>query len=122
MEARTEALAADIGHGKIAAMSYYILNGHTPVSTDPVTWRRWYASADRVVARTAIDQDVPISTVFVSLDMGCDADAPLLFESMVMEGGIPSGDARRLRYATWAEAERGHADMVRDYRNTRLED
>jgi hypothetical protein len=75
-------------------MSHFILNGRTPVSADPVTWRRWYASADRVVARTEINKDILISTVFVGLDMGCDPDAPLLFESAVMGDGV-SAIARR---------------------------
>ncbi|MGY4568350.1 MULTISPECIES: hypothetical protein [Bradyrhizobium] len=76
-----------------------------------VSWRRWYESADRVVARTRISPDIVVSTVF-----GCDPDRPLLFETEVMEVGITSIDARRERHPTWVEAERGHAKIVSGYR------
>ncbi|WP_454651290.1 hypothetical protein [Bradyrhizobium liaoningense] len=99
-------------------MSHYILNGRDPKSTDAVTWQRWYESADRVVARTQIGPDIVISTVFVGLDLGCDPDRPLVFETEVMEAGVASVDARRVRYATWVEAERGHAKIVSEYHGT----
>lgn len=100
----------------LTAMSHYILDGHEPQRTDPVSWRQWYESADRVVARTEIGPDIVISTVFVGLDLGCEPDRPLVFETEVMEAGVASVDARRERYSTWAEAERGHAKIVSDYR------
>lgn len=98
-------------------MRHYILKGHDPVSTDPATWREWFESADRVVARTEINPETLVSTVFVGLDMGCDPDTPLLFETEVMEAGTSSVGARRVRYSTWVEAERGHAEIVREYGN-----
>ncbi|WP_456791765.1 hypothetical protein [Bradyrhizobium sp. USDA 4506] len=97
-------------------MSHYILDGDEPKCTNAVSWRRWYESADRVVARTRISPDIVVSTVFVGLDLGCDPDRPLLFEAEVMEVGIASIDARRERYPTWLEAERGHAKIVSEYR------
>ncbi|WP_141713587.1 hypothetical protein [Bradyrhizobium elkanii] len=97
-------------------MSHYILDGREPECTNAVWWRRWYESADRVVARTRINPDIVVSTVFVGLDLGCDPDRPVLFETEVMEVGIASVDARQKRYLTWAEAERGHAKIVSEYR------
>lgn len=97
-------------------MSHYILDGRVPKRTDPVSWQRWYKSADRVVARTEIGPDIVISTVFVGLDLGCDPDRPLVFETEVMEAGVASVDARRVRFQTWAEAERGNAKLVSEYR------
>lgn len=91
--------------------------GHEPQGTDPVSWQRWYESADRVVARTEIGPDIIVSTVFVVLDLGCDPDRPLVFETEVMEAGVASVDARRVRYPTWVEAERGHAKLVSEYRD-----
>lgn len=98
-------------------MSHYILIGHDPVSTDPATWREWFQSADRVVARTEINPDTLVSIVFVGLDMGCDPDTPLLFETEVMESGTSSVDARRVRYSDLGGAERGHAEVVHEYRH-----
>jgi hypothetical protein len=99
-------------------MSHYILNGQEPKQADPATWQRWRVSADRVVARTQISPDIVVSTVFVGLDMGCDPSSPLLFETEVTEAGVASVDARRVRYSTWAEAELGHKEIVREYRGT----
>lgn len=100
----------------LAAMSHYILDGREPKRTDPASWRQWYESADRVVARTEVGPDIVISTVFVGLDLGCEPDRPLVFETEVMEAGVASVDARRVRYPTWVEAERGHAKLVSEYR------
>lgn len=97
-------------------MSHYILDGHESRRTDPVTWHGWVISADRVVARTQVAPDLVVSTVFVGLDMGYDPSSPLLFETEVMKAGVASVDARRVRYSTWAEAELGHEEIVREYR------
>lgn len=95
---------------------HYILNGHEPKLTDATTWQRWMISADRIVARTVIDSNVTVSTVFVGLDLGSDPNQPLLFETEVMEAGVTSSDCRHVRYATWDEAERGHMQIVDECR------
>ncbi|QPF83982.1 hypothetical protein IC762_30785 [Bradyrhizobium genosp. L] len=97
-------------------MSHYVRDGHESRRTDPVTWHEWVISADRVVARTQVSADLVVSTVFVGLDMGCDPSSPLLFETELMKAGVSSVDARRVRYSTWAEAEVGHEEIVREYR------
>lgn len=97
-------------------MSHYILEGHEPKSTDPITWQKWIASANRTVAKTEVDPKIVVSTVFVGLDLGSEPGTPLLFETEVMEADVPSVDRRRVRYLTWAEAELGHVEIVRDYR------
>jgi hypothetical protein len=102
----------------LVGTSHYILDGREPRCTDPVSWRRWYESADRVVAKTQLGPDIVISTVFVGLDLGCDPGRPLVFETEVVEAGVASVDARRERYPTWAEAERGLAKIVDEYRGT----
>jgi hypothetical protein len=71
-----------------------------------------------VVARTQIGADIVISTVFVGLEFGCDPGRPRVFETEVTEARVASVDARRERYPTWAEAERGHAKIVDEYRGT----
>lgn len=85
----------------------YILDGHTPVKCDMMTWARWFETADRHV-RDTIQGDVRVSTVFLGLDHGFGGP-PLLFETMAFVGH----DSVELdRYATWDEAEAGHARMV----------
>lgn len=50
-----------------------------------------------------------VSTVFLGLDHSWNGPPPLLFETMVF-GGTHNQDCER--YATWDEAEKGHAAMV----------
>lgn len=96
-------------------MTYYILHGHDLVCTDAVTWRQWFETEDRVVGRTQVSPSILISTVFVGLDLGCDPDNPLVFETEVIEAGVSSVDARRVRYSTWSDAELGHRAIVAKY-------
>jgi hypothetical protein len=87
----------------------YILDGHDPVlEPDPLTWARWFETADRQVRDTARD-DVRVSTVFLGLDHGFGGRREL-FETMVFVNG--SGEQME-RYATWDEAEAGHKRWVK---------
>ena len=89
----------------------YILDGHEPVlCADLHKWGRWFETADRHVARDKVG-DVKVSTVFLGLDHRFgDKGPPLLFETMIFGG---PHDGYQERYATWAEAERGHAVAVK---------
>jgi hypothetical protein len=70
-------------------------------------WWRWYmVEANRRVAKTDIDDDVRVSTVFVSLVLTPDH---MPFETMVFGG---KHDGKTWRTATWDEAERQHAEVV----------
>lgn len=92
---------------------HYILEGHDPKSTDSVTWQQWFKTADRVVARTEIRPGTIVSTVFVGLNLSSVAsEPPILFETEVAEAEDDPETRRRRRYATWAEAELGHMEMV----------
>ncbi len=95
--------------------AYYILDGKTPVPVDDVlVWARWFEgdrTADhRVVARDDIGT-VLVSTVFLGIDHAWFDGPPVLFETLVFGW---SGEMRR--YATWEEAEVGHAEVVADVR------
>jgi hypothetical protein len=86
----------------------YILKGHKPVKCDDLMWWAWwFETADRHVRDTARD-DVRVSTVFLGIDHGWDGRREL-FETMVFVNGS-SVDCER--YATWDEAEEGHARWV----------
>jgi hypothetical protein len=87
----------------------FILDGHKPVPCeDLLTWGQWMADADRRVALT-LQGDVEVSTVFLGLDHSFGT-RPLLFESML----FIAGEGRDcVRYSTWAEAEAGHAKLVK---------
>jgi hypothetical protein len=91
----------------------YILDGHEAVPCeDLMTWGRWMEHADRHVALT-IQGDVEVSTVFLGLDHNFFGDwgsKPVLFESMLFVAG---GAHDCMRYATWEEAEAGHAELVK---------
>jgi len=87
----------------------YILKGHAPVPVELEVWARWYEKADRHVRDTARD-DVRVSTVFLSIDQNFGRGPPLLFETMLFVNGAEQGVER---YATWDEAEAGHARWVK---------
>jgi hypothetical protein len=85
-----------------------ILNGNTPVPTTLLRWHAWWLTAALEVARTQVGA-VEVATVFVGIDRGRAPAPPLVFASRVMRGAHCLYEAR---YATWDEAEAGHAAMV----------
>lgn len=90
---------------------YYVLRGHDVFpAISAEQWAKEFEVRDRRVARTQITEDIEISTVFLGLDHNFGVDGPaLLFETMVFGGTL---DGEMYRYATWAEAEIGHARMA----------
>jgi hypothetical protein len=87
----------------------YILEGTTPVPVDLLTWAQWFETAERHVADTWVTPTLRVSTVFLGLDHQYGEGPPLVFETMVFEGG----DGQECeRYSTWAAAEQGHQAMV----------
>lgn len=91
----------------------FILEDHTPVPVDLMTWAKWFETAERHVAKTDIAH-VHISTVFLGLNHNWGEGPPLLFETLVFGG--PLADEVE-RYATWNEAEAGHKAMVERVNN-----
>lgn len=85
---------------------------------DLYAWAAWYEKADRHIKRTKIGP-YTISTVFLGLDHSFgEGKGPVLFETMVFEGGKDSSaeksslDGQMARYCTKKEAEEGHDKMV----------
>ena len=70
-------------------------------------WATWFEAADRHV-RDSFQGDVRVSTVFLGLDHSVYGP-PQLFETMVFVGHDSVGCER---YATWTQAEAGHARWV----------
>lgn len=89
---------------------HYILEGHTAVKTDLMTWARQFEEiANRRVARTEFEGGY-VSTVFLGLDhQWHPGGPPLIFETMIFGG---PHDGYQERYSTWEEAEAGHAVAV----------
>ena len=86
----------------------YILDGKAVIEcNDIIQWARWYESADRKVAKTKIGK-VHVSTIFLGLNHGYLGGLEL-FETMIFGGEL---DQECWRYATWDEAEKGHAVAV----------
>jgi hypothetical protein len=95
----------------------YILEGHEPkVCPDPVAWARWFQEADRRVALHLV-AGYEISTVFLGLDQAFGlSPRPILFETKVFALGQRSlGEVATRRYATWDQAELGHAALLAQY-------
>ncbi len=93
-------------------VAYYILDGKNVVPADAVTWARWFEKAadKRVVAKTVIG-DKRVSTVFLGNDHGYGGGPREIFETMVF-GNDDWLDEYCERYATWKEAEAGHAKAI----------
>ena len=97
-------------------MREWILVNREPRQVEIRTWALWFEAADRRVAQDNVGS-VRISTVFLGLDHNeDDSGPPLLFETMIFGG--PRDDETH-RYATWAEAEAGHARLLAELEETR---
>ena len=92
---------------------YYILVNRDVVPIPDVsTWGHWMQTAGdaRIVAQDRLSDDVLVSTVFLGLDHGfCNQSPPILFETMVFGGPLHE---ECVRYCTYADAERGHTEML----------
>lgn len=94
----------------------YVLNGRTPVplrednNDDMDEWVIWCAHTDeRSIARDWIGE-VLVSTAFLCQDVRLpDEVEPVLFETTVFGGAL---DGESFIYATYDEAEEGHAAML----------
>lgn len=89
----------------------YILDAHNAcVPVDLLTWARWFEVNDarRIVAKTQVGE-AEVSTVFIGLDHSFGRGPLELFETMIFDGPL---EGYERRYATWAQAELGHAETV----------
>jgi len=91
----------------------YTLDGHEPVEvTDSIEWARWFQdhNEERVVAFTSLGSR-RVSTVFLAVNHSyLPGGVPILFETMVFSEA--DNESLTRRYATWEEAEIGHAIVV----------
>ena len=103
--------------------TFWVLDGHEVISTSDVhEWTQMWETDSRYVGNTEVG-DARVSTVFLGIDHRFSGDGPpLVFETMVF--GLDDYDEQYTeRYATWDEAERGHArivEMVREWGKTGL--
>lgn len=72
-------------------------------------WAAWMETGgSRVVAQERIGP-LFVSTVFLGLDHRHGPGAPLLFETMILDGGE---DSYQTRAGTWAQAQAAHAEAA----------
>lgn len=77
---------------------------------DLEAWSRWFAQADRSVARSVVSSDVTVLTTFNGVDDVPEPDCvPKLFESRVF-GGVLDGAV--VQHCTRAEATAQHHELV----------
>lgn len=94
----------------------YILDENkNPVPcADTLEWGKFQEDINnRRVAITHLSNGLHVSTVFLGIDhaiYGYD-DEPVLFETMAFRGNHALDETTE-RYRTWAEAEKGHNDVV----------
>lgn len=87
----------------------FILDGKDLKPVDLMTWARWFATADRHVAREEVNGHL-VSTVFLGTDHNFGSGGPpLLFETMVFpaDSAFASQDWCE-RSSTWDDAEQAH--------------
>jgi hypothetical protein len=89
---------------------YYVLEGHTPVPVDMMTWANSFESRHRHVARIK-QGDIEVSTVFLGLNHSFGGEEPMLFETMIF--GMAGDKEYQTRCSTWEEAEKMHAKACR---------
>jgi hypothetical protein len=91
-------------------------------------WARWFEKSDRRVALTQLPDGIEVSTVFLGLDHNFGMNGPpILFETMVFGPAEETSIFGRIRmsrpelniegafarYATYDDAEAGHARIVK---------
>jgi hypothetical protein len=91
--------------------SYYELDelGEPRPQQDVEAWARWYAQADRAVARNNVAPDITVLTTFVGVAEAHASEPPRLFQSRVF-GGVLDGE--EVTYADRVAAIAGHNDLV----------
>lgn len=97
-------------------LTCWILDGREVRQVDAVTWAEWFGAADRQIALTKIAPGIVVSTVFLGLDHGFGrTERPLLFETMTFDDYGQAGRGFG-RWATYEDAEFGHAMAVEEVR------
>jgi hypothetical protein len=94
------------------------LDGHEVVPVNNVfEWCEWMDFGELTVDYTSVGGGVGVSTVFLGLAAPRITDGPpLLFETAIMRETVPECVER---YATWDEAEKGHAKWTKAAREGR---
>lgn len=95
----------------------YILDGKTPIKCDDYTeWLAWWETVNGDPQNLNVQEDmvgdVKVSTRFLALDCSFGKGDPHLFETRLSGGAHGKKDIVR-RYATWEEAEAGHAKVLK---------
>jgi hypothetical protein len=91
---------------------YFVLDEHGEplLERDVEAWSRWFAHADRSIARSTVSPDVTVLTSFNGVGDVPEPDSiPKLFESRVF-GGILDGEV--VRNCTRGEAIVQHKELV----------
>lgn len=97
---------------------YIIEDGVIRKVEDLMEWAVWMETHERGIVLSKIET-VTVSTVFLGLDHDhWGKGAPILFETMIFGEVVPKLDGCMWRYATEAQARRGHeiiCDKVREF-------
>ena len=93
---------------------YILVNGVPTPEPNLMKWAAWMEESRKtgewLVAKTVINKEIKVSTVFLGLDHSFDLEGPLeIFETMIFGG--PKNEWC-WRYATKADAQHGHEVAV----------
>lgn len=101
---------------------YILVDGIAVPEPDLMKWAKWMEDAktsrERFLAKTKIDDEISVSTVFLGLDHSFEMEGPPdIFETMIFGG---PKDQHCWRYATKADALVGHQKAVVEAREGEL--
>jgi len=91
--------------------THYVLDdrGEPREERDLEVWERWFATADRGIARTAITPAITVLTTFRGVvEMPVPGEEPKLFATRVFGGVL---DAEEVGHRTRAESVAAHAAL-----------
>lgn len=102
---------------------HYTIDENHQVHEEPniIKWAQAFETSNRAVAKTMVNDDIQVSTVFLGIDHGWGRGEPVLFETMTFALRCPGIDNDCYRSNTWDQAVNAHHRAVqkaRDYLNS----
>ena len=81
-----------------------------------LNWHKENQDITRTIKKTTFENEILISTVFLSMNHNYDGGPPILFETMIFDDDeIGDRDGEQYRYTTYDEALNDHNRIVKQF-------
>lgn len=95
-------------------MKHYVLDGKLEViEPDLMKWCEFFGQDEKRIVKQEWIGNVWVSTVFLGIDYSFGHGRPLLYETMLFTNRTDLSQ-ECWRWCTWAEAEAGHAKVMKE--------